>query len=176
MPLILLSIIKKKNMTKHNDNKANNLNASPNESSLSSNRKSVTYAEHVTSLSLQISIYASFKHTTVTKPVTLSSTQSNSTTDKGNNQAASASHPVVDQATRDTIIKITKDLNEALHQLATVKTEFAQMKNRFDSIDSKLDHIVSCCNISANSSSAPNRPTLVNAPANPITKSLTPIS
>ena len=97
--------------------------------------------------------------------------QLNPTTDKGN-----TSYPVVDQAARDAIIKITKDLNEALHQLATVKTEFAQMKNRFDSIDSKLDHIVSCCNISANSSSTPNRPTLVNAPANPITKSPTPIS
>ena len=59
--------------------------------------------------------------------------------------------------------------------MATVKTEFAQMKNRFDSIDSKLDHIVLCCNISANSSSALNRPTLVNAPANPVIKPLTPI-
>ena len=74
------------------------------------------------------------------------------------------------------ITKITKDLNEALYQLATVKTEFAQMKNRFDSIDNKLDKIVSFCNISANSHSAPSIPVSVNIPTNPVVKFSTPIS
>src|SRR2546423_13722829 len=70
---------KKENMTKHNDNKADNSNADPNESSPSSNRKSVTYAEHIASLSLQTSIHTPSKHTTATKPVTLPSTQLNLT-------------------------------------------------------------------------------------------------
>src|SRR5439155_26096393 len=121
-------------------------------SPLLNKRKNVTYAKYVTSPSLQTSIHAPSKHIAATIPVKLPLTQLNLTTDKGN-----TSYPVVDQVARDAIIKITKDLNEALHQLATVKTEFAQMKNRFDSIDSNLDHIVSCCNISANSSSAPKR-------------------
>ena len=83
---------------------------------------------------------------------------------------------MVNQIARDAITKITKDLNEALHQLATVKTKFAQMKNRFDSIDNKLDKIVSFCSISANLHSAPSLPTAVNIPTNPIVKSSTPIS
>ena len=83
---------------------------------------------------------------------------------------------MVDQTARDVITKITKDLNEALHQLATVKTKFAQMKNRFDSIDNKLDKIVSFSSISASSHLAPSLPTAVNIHTNPIVKFATPIS
>ena len=146
------------------------MNKSTNKVPPSNKGKNVTYAEHVASSSLQTSIHAPSKHTAAIIPVKLLLSQLNSTTDKGN-----TSYPVVDQAARDVIIKITKDLNEALHQLATVKTEFAQMKNRFDSIDNKLDHIVSFCNISASSSSTQNRPVLVNISVNPIIKSPTPI-
>ena len=77
-------------MTKHNNDNVDNSNTGPNESLPSSNRKSVTYAEHVASPSLQTSIHAPFKHTTATKPVKLPSTQLNLTTDKGN-----TSYPVV---------------------------------------------------------------------------------
>jgi len=46
------------------------------------------------------------------------------------------------------------------------------MKNRFDSIDNKLDKIVSFYNISANSHTAPTRPVPVNIPTNPLNISL----
>ena len=60
-------------MTKHNDDKVNNLNTGSNKLLPSSNGKSVTYAEHVASPSLQTSIHAPHKYTT-TKPVRLSPT------------------------------------------------------------------------------------------------------
>src|SRR5436305_11055728 len=62
------------NTTKHNDNKTDNSIAGSGESSLSTNIKSVTYAEQVASSSLQISIHAPHKYTTTTKSVRLSLT------------------------------------------------------------------------------------------------------
>ena len=61
------------NTINHNDNKTDDSIAGSSESSLSTNTKSVTYAEHVASPSLQTSIHAPHKYTT-TKPVRLSPT------------------------------------------------------------------------------------------------------
>src|SRR4051795_12456626 len=74
----------KENMTSHNNNKQNdNSNMSPNESSTSNNAKSVTYADHVASPSLQTSIHTSHKHITAAQSVLLPPRQSISMQDKG---------------------------------------------------------------------------------------------
>ena len=53
-------------------------------------------------------------------------------------------------------------------QLAIVQSEFTQMKNQFNSIDNKLDKIVSFCNLSADPQNAMNAPIPVNLPTNPL--------
>src|SRR3954452_4204553 len=102
-------------MTNPNDKKDNNSNAGPNELLLSNNTKSVIYAEHIASLFLQTSIHAPSKHTKTVKSATLLLQQLTSTQDKGKGQTDIAFHSVIDQVARDAIIKITKDLNKALH-------------------------------------------------------------
>src|SRR3954452_9594078 len=95
-----------------------------NESLTSNNTKNVTYADQVASLSLQTSIHASHKYTSAAQTALSLPRQSTSVQDKGKSRVTTDSYSVVDQIARDAIIKITKDLNEALHQLATVKSEF----------------------------------------------------
>src|SRR4051794_17161239 len=141
-----------------------------NELLTSNNTKNVTYADQVASPSLQTSIHAPHKYTSAAQSVVSPLRQFTSVQDKGKGWVNTDSYSVVDQVARDAIIKITKDLNEALHQLATVKSEFARMKSRFDSIDDKLDTIVSLCNTSTTSQLNSSRPIAVNIPVNTIAK------
>src|SRR3954447_1556851 len=158
-------------MASHNINQQNNnSNMNHNESLTSTNTKNVTYADQIASPSLQTSIHAPHKYTSAAQPVVSPPRQSTSVQDKGKGRINTDSYPVVDQVARDAIMKITKDLNEALHQLATVKSEFARMKSRFDSIDNKLDTIVSLCNTSTTSQLISSRPNSTNIPVNPIAK------
>src|SRR3954453_20286374 len=117
-----------KNTNRTKDNNNGN-NKDDNGTTMSPNKKKVTYAEQAASPSLQSSIHAppnSITQATIPKlpPQSGSSTQNK---DKG--KANITNHLVVDQVARDAIIKVTKDLNAALQQLAVVQSEFAQMKN-----------------------------------------------
>src|SRR4051812_40313223 len=158
-------------MASHNINQQNdNSNMNHNESLTSNNTKNVTYADQVASPSLQTSIHAPHKYASAAQSVLTPPRQSTSVQNKGKDQVNTDSYPVIDQVARDAIIKITKDLNEALHQLATVKSEFARMKSRFDFIDAKLDTIVSLCNTSTTSQLNPSTSIAANIPVNTITK------
>ncbi|HVH96135.1 MAG TPA: hypothetical protein VM682_04260, partial [Bacillus sp. (in: firmicutes)] len=134
----------------------------------SPNKKTVTYAEQAASPSLQSSIHAPTSSTSSTKSSNSLSQIPTPTQDKGKGRADNTNQSIVDQTARDAIAKVAKDLNAALQQLAKVQSEFTQMKNRFDSIDNKLDKIVSFCNITTNTQTAPTGPIPVNIPTNPI--------
>src|SRR4051794_9192700 len=110
------NVINKGIMASHNINQQNdNSNMNHNESLTSNNTKNVTYADQVASPSLQTSIHAPHKYTSAARSALSPPKQSTSIQDKGKGQVNNDSYPVVDQVARDAIIKITKDLNEALH-------------------------------------------------------------
>src|SRR4051794_30818507 len=163
------SCSRKSTNPKNNDEQRDNKNKDNNkDNQLSPNKKTVTYAEQAASPSLQSSIHAPTSSTSSTKSSNLLSQIPTPTQDKGKGRADNTNQLIVDQTARDAIAKVAKDLNAALQQLAKVQSEFTQMKNRFDSIDNKLDKIVSFCNITTNTQTAPTGPIPVNIPTNPI--------
>src|SRR3954447_2241644 len=162
---------RKSTNSKNNDEQKNNKNKDNNKDDQPSpNKKTVTYAEQAASPSLQSSIHAPTSSTSSTKSSNLLSQIPTPTQDKGKGKgrADNTNQSIIDQTARDAIAKVAKDLNAALQQLAKVQSEFTQMKNRFDSIDNKLDKIVSFCNITTNTQTAPTGPIPVNIPTNPI--------
>src|SRR3954471_16299419 len=95
-------------MTSHNINQQiDNSNMNHNESLTLNNTKNVTYADQVTSPSLQTSIHAPHKYTSAAQSALSPLRQSTSVQDKGKGQVNTDSYSVVDQVARDAIIKIT---------------------------------------------------------------------
>jgi hypothetical protein len=133
--------------------------------------KKVTYAEQTAS-SLHSSIHA--PNAPLAPPITSPSSPSQSSSSTPSTPSSVKGKSVapvpqaVDATAREAIRKLTDDVNKALKQLAIVQSEFTQMKNRFDSIDNKLDKIVSFCNLSADPQNAMNAPIPVNLPTNPL--------
>ncbi|WP_447407675.1 hypothetical protein, partial [Clostridium perfringens] len=64
---------------------------------------------------------------------------------KGKGVDKSSLPPVIDETARSAIQKLTENLNVAFSQLQAVQTDFANMKARFDAIDSRLNNIENMC-------------------------------
>lgn len=131
-------------------------------------QKKVTYAEQViASESLNnapnSSSFSSKHHS---PPNNISPLSSSSNPTKG--KAVERAPPIIDQVARDLIKKLTADVTTVVNKLAAVQSEFKQMQNRLDSIDNKLDKIISYCTITTDPAQAPSAPVPVNINTNPL--------